>query len=404
MSRTLSLLLAVLLALPLTATAADDPSFNGRTLTEWLAILKDDTLVRKRRAAVVSIGQMMSGNSDARTKAIPALAKALKTDGNAGVRAQVANLLGQQGVEDAAQFLPDVAEAMRNEKDSDVRKEMAVAAGRFGKLSASVVLPLIDLLKDPAAPTRAAAAEALGRIGKDSRRAGPTIVALAADKDRAVQYAAVFALGRIDPEDTTAAAEAIVAVLEAEYAKGPKATAVGAGLGGLAGSSARDSEMASAAIVSLGLLGEKSTEAVKLVAKYLPDPDADLRQLAARTLGKFGIIGRVASAELRKAFEADPDKLVRAYALNSLAATYGPDAKDLIPVLTARLNADADYEVRVAIAEQLGGLGAAGKDAVPALREARRDPQLKVREAAAFAIRQIERPIEKPKADDKPKP
>lgn len=399
MTRRLLTLFALLLLLP--PGRADEPELNGRTLTEWMAVLKDDTLVRRRRAAVVSLGQIMSGNTEAQTKALPALTRALKNDGNATLRGQVANLLGQQPTEAAAQFLPDLAEALRNEKDSDVRKEIAAAVGRYGKLSAAVVLPLIDVLKDPAAPTRAAAADALGRIGKESRRAAPNLVALAAEADRGVQHAAVFALGRIEPDDAEAASTAILAVLDKETAKRPKAAAVSAGVGGFAGAAARDAELASAAIVSLGLLGEKSPDVVKAVALYLPDADAELRQLAATTLGKFGIIGRVASAELRKAFETDADKLVRAYALSSLCAAYGSDVKDLIPVLTARLNADADHEVRIAVAQQLGGMGSAGKDALPALREARRDSQLKVREAATLAIRQIEKPIEKPA--EKPK-
>ncbi|QEL19535.1 HEAT repeat domain-containing protein [Limnoglobus roseus] len=400
--RLFRLLLAILFLTPAMSRAADDPSFNGRTLTEWMAVLKDDSLVRKRRAAVVSLGQMMSGNAEAQTKAIPALARALKNDSNAALRGQVANLLGQQPVEVAAQFLPDMAEALRNEKDADVRKEISLAVGHYGKLSASVVLPLIDVLKDTAAPARAAAADALGRIGKDARRAAPTLVPLAADADRAVQYAAVFALGRIDPDDSESASIAILAVLEKEMTRGPKAATLGAGIGGFTGATARDMEMATAAIVSLGLLGEKSPDVVKAVAKFLPDADPELRQLAALTLGKFGIIGRVASAELRKAFEQDADKLVRAYALNSLCSSYGAEAKELIPALAARLKADDDYEVRVAIAQQLGGMGPSGKDAIPALREARRDSQLKVREAAAFAIRQIEKPIEKPVEKAKP--
>ncbi len=396
MTRRISLVVLFSLFLP-NLRADDDPSFNGRKMTEWMAILKDDSLVRKRRAAVVSLGQIVAGDAAAQKKAFPPLVKALKTDSNAGVRAQVATLFGQQSTEAAALFLSDVAEALRSEKDSDVRKELAVAAGRYGKLSAAAVLPLTDILKDKAAPTRAAAAEALGRIGKEARKSAPVLVPLAQDADRGVRYAAVFALGRIDPDDSEAAAEAILEVLNKEHANGPKAAAVAAGVAGLAWATTRDAELTSACVVSLGLLGEKSPDVVKAVARHLADPDTELRQLSANTLGKFGIIGRVASLELTKAFQQDTDRLVRTYALNSLCAAHGSDVKDLIPVLTARLNADADYEVRIAIAEQLGGMGAVAKDALPALREARRDPQLKVREAAGIAIRQIEKPPEKPK-------
>ncbi len=378
-------LLALATAVPL--RAADEPNFNGRTLSEWLAILKDDPLVRKRKAALVALGQMVSGDEESRKKAMPGVAKSLKVDGNAGIRAQAATLMGQQPVEAAALVVGDLAEALRSEKDSDVRKELAAAAGKFGRLSGSAVLPLADVLKDPKAETRAAAADALGRIGKEARKAAPYVVPLAKDADRAVRFAAVFALGRLDPDDGETACETLVETLEKESAKTGQD---------------RDGEMIAATIVSLGLLGEKSTDAVKAIAKHLGDPDAERRQLAALTLGRFGVVGRVASAELKKAFQEDADKTVRANALHSLGVTHGADAKDLIPVLTPRLKADPHFEVRVAIAELLGSLGPNGKAAVPALQEARRDSQLKVREAATLAIRAIEKPPEK--TPEKPKP
>lgn len=384
--RFLLALLALAFALPI-AARAEEPSFNGRTVSEWLAILKDDPLVRKRKAALVSLGQMLSGSEEVQKKAVPAIAKSLKVDGNAGVRGQAAGVLGQLPVESAPLFLGDLAEALRAEKDSDVRKELATAVGRFGRLSGAAVLPLVEVLKDNAAPTRAAAADALGRIGKEARKAAPSVLPLAKDMDRSVRYAAVFAIGRLDPDDSETAAETLVEVLDKEHAKAK---------------TMKDVEMISATIVSLGLLGEKSTDAVKAIARHIADPEVELRQLSANTIGKFGIIGRVASQELKKAFQEDGDKIVRANALHSLAAGYGADPKDLIPVLTARLKADPDFEVRVAIAELLGSYGANAKSAVPSLQEARRDSQLKVREAAALAIRKIEKPPEKPV--EKPKP
>ena len=74
--------------------------------------------------------------------------------------------------------------------------------------------------------------------------------------------------------------------------------------------------------------------------------------------------------------------------------------KKLIPTLADRLKNDPDFEVRITIADELGALGPEGKEAVPALRQAQADPQVKVREAATAAVRKIERKVEKPK--DKP--
>ena len=73
------------------------------------------------------------------------------------------------------------------------------------------------------------------------------------------------------------------------------------------------------------------------------------------------------------------------------------DGRELIPLLTGRLKADREFEVRIAVADELGAMGPAGATAVPALREAQRDPQIKVRDAAATAIKLIQKPAEKPK-------
>ena len=73
----------------------------------------------------------------------------------------------------------------------------------------------------------------------------------------------------------------------------------------------------------------------------------------------------------------------------------GAEEKELIPFFTERLKADPDFEVRVGIADELGSLGPAGKDALPALRAAQTDSQIKVRAAAAAAIKQIEKPVSK---------
>ena len=159
----------------------------------------------------------------------------------------------------------------------------------------------------------------------------------------------------------------------------------------------RDADLVLELIVSLGLLGDRSADVVQAVAAQLDDPAAEVRRQAGLSLGKFGPAARAAADPLTAVFKADPDKLARIYALHTLRTAYGSEAKELIPVLTGRLKADPDFEVRVAISEELGSLGSAGASALPALREAQRDPQIKVREAAAAAIRQIQKPPEKSK-------
>jgi HEAT repeat protein len=391
----LSLALVVFLSLG-RPTPAADPAFNGRPLPAWLAMLKDDPLPRKRRAAVVALGQIAADFPDSRTAVLPAVARALRNDSNPGVRLQAATVLGQQPTDRGELFLLDTVEALRIEKDSEVRREVAVALGRLGRYALPAVGPLADVLKDPAPAARAAAAEALGRIGPDASPAGATLIGLTKDADRGVRAAAVFALGRVDPDDRDGAATAVVGVLADERTADARLAARAAAASGAA-AAGRDTGLASAAVVSLGLLGSRSADAVRAVAVRLADPDADVRQLAALTLRKFGPAAQAAIPELTAAFRDDPAKQVRTYALHALSAAHAGQPGTFVPLVVGRLKSDPDFEVRVAIAEEIGALGPAGKDALPALREAQRDPQLKVREAATAAVRQVRRPAEKAK-------
>lgn len=368
-------MLALLCTLVLTAPP-DEPSFNGKSQAEWAAILKEDALARKRRAAVIALGQMAADNKDAATKIVPILAKALRSDANPGVRTQLATVLGSQNPDLAPLFMADLAEVMRIEKDSGAKKEMASALGRFGKLARPAVVPLMDALKDPSPETRAAAATALAKLGSEAKQAITALVPLTKDADREVRLAAVFAVCRVEPENPALASAAVLAAMTAD---------------------AKDDELVTVAVVGLGLLGDRSAEVVTAVGGQLKSANPALRQQAALALSKFGPAARGAEAQLVQAFKADAEKLIRSHALHALCVGYGTQADDLIPILTERLKADPDFEVRVAIAEELGALGAGGAKAIGALREAQKDPQVKVREAAIAAVKAIQKPVPKDK-------
>ena len=66
------------------------------------------------------------------------------------------------------------------------------------------------------------------------------------------------------------------------------------------------------------------------------------------------------------------------------------DAADVLRVLTDGMQ-DQLLEVRLAAIEALGTLGPEAKAALPVLRAAKTDAQSAVREAAAEAIRKIEK-------------
>ena len=108
------------------------------------------------------------------------------------------------------------------------------------------------------------------------------------------------------------------------------------------------------------------------------------------------VAAKAADAELKAAIRKDEDKLVRIYTVQTFAAAYATDPEPMITFFAERLKNEPDFEVRMAIVDELGALGPVGTAAIPALRDAQRDTQVKVREAAALAIRRITKPAPPP--------
>ncbi len=363
---------AVALAAP--PGRADEPTFNDRPLSDWLTMLKEDPTPRKRRGAVVALGEIAAANKSEFVTAITAVGRALQNDASPLVRQQAAAVIGQQRVDDAAVVLSDLTTAVRVEKEASVRREVAVTLGRFGKLAKQAVPALTDALGDKDDGVKAAAAEALGRVGPEARTAVPELLKLAKAADKPLRLAVTFALGRTDADDKLPVAVALVETLK----------------------TAGEVELRRETITSLGLLGESQGGVLATLATQLADPDAEHRVLTVEALGKLGPAVRGVEAELLTLFRADPDKGVRRVSIRALCKALATEASRLIPALTERLQADPEFEVRVAIAQELGGLGENGKAAIPFLRAAQRDPQIRVREAAAAALKQIERAGLKP--------
>lgn len=374
-------LLFACLALAAPVGRADEPTFNDRPLSAWLTMLKEDPTPRKRRAAVVALGQIAAADKAEFVTAIAAVGRAMLNDAVPAVRQQAAAVIGQQKVEDALVVLTDLTSAVRVEKEPSVRREVAVTLGRFGKLAKQAVPALSEALADKDDGVKAATAEALGRVGPEARAAAPELVKLSKATDKPLRQAVTFALGRIDADDKLPVAAALVETLK----------------------TATEAELRREAITSLGLLGESQGSVMPALAAQLADKDAEHRVLTIDAIGKLGPAVRSVEPELLGLFQTDPDKGVRQVSIRALCKGLNAEAARLIPVLAQRLQTDADFEVRVAIAQELGGLGVSGKGAIPALRAAQRDPQIRVREAATAAIKQIDRAGAKP-ASEPPKP
>jgi HEAT repeat protein len=374
------------------AVAADEPTFNGMTAAEYMSMAKNDPLPRKRKAAVLALGQLITDQQSSKDTILPVVVKVLRSDSTSSVREQAARVLTQQSAETLAGYMTDFSESLRQEKDSAVKREIANAIGRIGRAAQSGVLPLIDALGDSVPATRAAAAMALGRIGPGANGAADRLLKLIRDPDASVRYGAVFALGRIDPADPDAAATGIIAVLATERAVHERmmlqSTVVGP-----AASALRNGEMIAAGVVSLGLLGVRTAPTVAAITANLADPDAETRQQAAFALAKL-TVAAVSSLDALFAVAADDsDRDARIAAVQAIGAISSTDPARMITFFGEQLKREKEFEVRIAMVDELGALGAAGNAAIGTLRDAQRDPQVKVREAAAAAIKRITKPV-----------
>jgi HEAT repeat protein len=121
----------------------------------------------------------------------------------------------------------------------------------------------------------------------------------------------------------------------------------------------------------------------------LRDPEPGVRKAAAASFRSMEAPPRGAIAALVEALR-DPAAEVRAEAAFGLMGFYSPPAREAVPALSAAFAQDPDRQVRVNAARALGAMGSAARDAVPPLRAGLRDPDERVRDAAAEALQLIE--------------
>lgn len=353
-----------------------DPVYDGKKGSVWVNSLVNDTSARRRALAVEALAKLWSEKRY--QESLPSISRALRLDSSVAVRTQAAVALSTLKESDIKYVGKDLVDALEKEKESRVRKEIAVIMGRHPVVAKLGVGPLTAALKDPDPATRIAVAEALAQAGADAKSAAANLAPMLTDEDRAVRRAAVIALGRITPEGAPAIAESLCKMLQAE----------------------KELDMRTEILTSIGLLGERSPSVVATLAGLLADPDESLRRRATRILGTFGLAAAPAAEAILKVAQSDKMKDIQVDAVRAFGSALGPDLKkrlkDLLTVL-----ADPDYEVRVAVVEELGALGheiAQDAESIKALRLLRRDPHLKVREAATQAIQKIEKKPE-PKKD-----
>jgi HEAT repeat protein len=286
---------------------------------------------------------------------------------------------------------------------------------------------LVEALKDRSAKVRKRAAECLGDLGPRAKSAVVALVQTISDSDPTVTWGAIDALGQIGP-DAESAVPALVEALKDAGARG-------------------------AAIDALGQIGQKAQVAIPALEKVLTSDDVSVRWAAASTLVRIGgrgvksgalylmetatyhreknwtdathifiaptgrqalphLVDAVRNPTLRdfatemacetsmylrndplvdvKGFSEDKGAGVRCVAAWVLHSARAVELKDVIAVQRETLKATDSWARRQA-ARFLGKLGPYGKDAAPALSAALEDKDEGVRDAAAAALKSVQR-------------
>jgi HEAT repeat protein len=394
--------LALILGLLLFQIAqADEAPFKGKTRSEWLKIAKDDASSRNRAEAVAALSLMeprdrlmietvalaLLNDKAARVRStaaegvvaiirtssrdepvlFEALGKSLAAEMSEEIRLKIVELAKEMKQEQLRKLSPALAEALKSDKASAVRVAVAAALAKAGEQAKTVITAMADTLKDPDASVRAAVAEALGRIGDEAKIAVPAIKAVLKDADPGVRLAAAFALGRIGPESATAVPELSIAM-----------------------ASDTDVAVRKECARAFALLGLNAKSAVPALVKALrEDKSEEVRQQAALTLGKMQGETREVAATMLEAVKKDPNKAVRIYAIHAMADSLGDGVRAYVKDFGDRLIVEPEGDVRLALVQELGALGPAAKDALPALNRAVADVQLSVRDEAKKAVKKV---------------
>jgi HEAT repeat protein len=222
--------------------------------------------------------------------------------------------------------------------DADVRWKAAAALEALGTSASEAIGPLLKVLKsDPESRPRGNAAAALAKISNGSTVVR-TLVEVLSDGDNNVATAAVTALGEIGPP----AREAVPSLLTAyrDFAPAFRGYVVRA----------------------LGKIGSASREVIQALSESITTSGKSECVAECSALGDLGPAAESAVPVLIKAMENPVLRRAAAEALGKI----GAPVADVVPALTFRMQ-DADRGVRLTVAESLGRIGPAARDATERL-------------------------------------
>jgi HEAT repeat protein len=278
------------------------------------------------------------------------------------------------------------AAADRSDPEAHLRAEKLHASARRGSLALEEVIAALD---DPSPLVRRAGLEILASQGPKAAPAVPALLRLL--EHEGDRQAAVKTLSSLGPEvlvqayrDRAAGQPQVrTGILEALGRLGPSAsTAVPLLLEALGDA---DAGVRCTASIALGWTGVRSQEVLQALQERLQDADSQVRFHAAEALARLDSSGApMVEVLVEHLGKADADRRLAAVAA---LARLGSAARASTGSLRQLLSRDPDWRVRAAAAKALGRIE--GPGAVPDLIEALADDEQEVRNAAAEALGDI---------------
>jgi HEAT repeat protein len=374
---------------------------------------------------------LIVGDGPAGPDDMPALVKALKHE-DARIRREAAEDIGLFGPE-AAAAVPALLKLSKQDADPVIRVETAKAVASIDQQNEAATSMLVEALKHKSGKVRKRAAECLGDLGPGAKSAIVALVQAITDSDPTVSWAAIDALGQFGP-DAESAVPALVEALEDAGRCGAAVDAPGQiGRNAQVAIPALDKVLmgdevsvrwaAASALVRIGGPGRKTgvrylletatrvrernwTDAYNiLMAPAAPEAlpvlldavrDSAVRDIAAETAVDVSTYLTKDPLSDVKGLLQDKDAGVRCVAAWMLHCARAVELKDVISVQRETFRATDPWARRQA-ARFLGRLGPYGKDAAPALSAALEDKDEGVRDAAAAALKSVQRKQTKPR-------
>jgi predicted Zn finger-like uncharacterized protein len=363
---------------------------------------RDETVARQAARSLRSIGAPTRDD-------LPLLIGGLR-DANMRVRDYAVEALGMMGAE-ARSAVPDLAEVLKaKEGQAELRRQAARTLGQIGAAASAQGVPaLTEVLKDPDAVIREAAAEALGKFGSQGRAAVPPLLAALEDSETAVRRAALAALAQLRPEAKEVLPKLKPAFKDADAQVRRNALDVLGQLGAEAGKDKEalaalkaaldDNDLCKNALAALARIGPPAKEVANVLLKHLRDEKHRLEAMTA--LGSVLEKVKLNATETRD-LRPVLDELINLFEVNNLelrlksVETLGKIGSAAVTPLYQALQKAARNDLpntRFGVVQALGAIGrdARRKEVILALRQlSQREPNKAIKDACDKALQRIQ--------------